>query len=592
MRFELDDAARPAHRSPEVDPLKRRFANFLAYTWDHLGLPPPTPVQLDMADYLQFGGDRLVLEAFRGVGKSWITSAFVLWVLYCNPQEKILVVSASKQRADDFTTFCMRLIRDMDILQHLIPGEEQRDSKISFDVGPADAAHAPSVKSVGITGQLAGSRADRIVADDVEVPNNSATQMMRDKLSESVKEFDAIIKPAEDAPHRQIIYLGTPQCEESLYNKLPDRGYKVRIWPARYPTKKQRDNYGTKLAPTIHDAVAADESLVGRPTDPKRFGDLDLVERAASYGRSGFSLQFMLDTRLSDAERYPLKLADLIVMPCDRSVAPVKLAWGTDHILELPNVGFSGDRYYGPVWKEEKHAEYTGSVMVIDPSGRGRDECAYAVVKILHGTLYLLASGGFIQGYTPETLARLCEIARDFQVNRVQIEANFGDGMFTALIKPVMQGIYPVTIEEVKHSVQKEKRIIDTLEPVLNQHRLVVSSEVIKRDYESTRDLAQDDALRYQLFYQLTRITKDKGSLQHDDRLDALAMAVAYWIEQSAWNVDQSVEAHKQKLLDEELARFIEHALGQRPQKKGWPQEGRVQLGRPTEPQRNKRYAR
>jgi len=578
----------------EPDPLKRFFANFLVIVWDHLGLPSPTPVQLDMADYLQFGGDRLVLEAFRGVGKSWITSAFVLWVLYCDPDEKILVVSASKQRADDFTTFCMRLIKEMEILQHLAPGEGQRDSKISFDVGPAEAAHSPSVKSVGITGQLAGSRATRIVADDVEVPNNSATQMMRDKLSESVKEFDAIIMPAEDAPQRQIIYLGTPQCEESLYNRLPERGYKVRIWPALVPNKKQRIGYAGKLAPFI-----AKMEGEGQPTDPKRFGMEDLIERKLSYGLSGFSLQFMLDTHLSDQERYPLKLRDLIVMSLDRKHAPVQIAWGNDKdlVLELPNVGFNGDRYHKAAWigKDEKgndqYADYTGSVMVIDPSGRGKDECAYAVVKSLHGTLYLVASGGFLEGYTPSTLESLATIAKEHAVNRVLIEANFGDGMFTALFKPVSLGIYPVTIEEVKHSVQKEKRIIDTLEPVLNQHRLVVSSEVIKKDYESTANLSQDEALRYQLFYQLTRITRDKGSLAKDDRLDALAMAVAYWVQVLAVDTNRSVADHRQRLLDADLKRFMEHASG-RPARagSGWVNNGRVHLGKPdTGPQSTRR---
>ena len=83
----------------------------------------------------------------------------------------------------------------MPILAHLIPDDDQRQSKISFDVKPAAASHAPSVKSVGITGQLAGSRADIIIADDIEVPNNSMTQGQRDKLSEAVKEFDAILKP-------------------------------------------------------------------------------------------------------------------------------------------------------------------------------------------------------------------------------------------------------------------------------------------------------------------------------------------------------------------------------------------------------------
>ena len=168
------------------------FRNFLYLVWRHLNLPEPTPIQYDIANYIQNGPRRLVIEAFRGVGKSYITSAFVVHQLLINPELKVLVVSASKTRSDDFSTFTQRLIHEMPILNHLKPREEQRASKISFDVGPAAASHSPSVKSVGITGQLAGSRADLVVADDIEIPNNSATQMMRDKLGESIKEFDAV----------------------------------------------------------------------------------------------------------------------------------------------------------------------------------------------------------------------------------------------------------------------------------------------------------------------------------------------------------------------------------------------------------------
>ena len=223
------------------------FRNFLYLCWKHLNLPNPTPVQYDIADFLQNAPKRGVIEAFRGVGKSYVTSAYVCYRLLHDPEIKVLVVSASKIRADDFSTFTQRLIHEMPILQHLVPKDNQRQSKISFDVGPAKASHSPSVKSVGITGQLAGSRADLIVADDVEVPNNSMTQMMRDKLSEAVKEFDAILKP-----DGMIIYLGTPQTEMSLYEQLPNRGYQVRIWPGRYPNNKLREKYEDRLAPFIY----------------------------------------------------------------------------------------------------------------------------------------------------------------------------------------------------------------------------------------------------------------------------------------------------------------------------------------------------
>ena len=358
------------------------FRVFLTLVWRHLNLPDPTPIQLDIALYLQHGPRRKIIEAFRGVGKSWITAAYVVWRLRQNPNLKFMVLSASKDRADNFTTFCLRLINEIPILQCLIPRADQRCSKLSFDVGPARADHAPSVTSKGIFSQITGGRADEIISDDVEVPNNSFTQAMRDKLSEAVKEFDAILKPGGT-----ITYLGTPQTEQSLYNQLPDRGYAIRIWPARYPSEDQLINYGNeRLAPFILRRLEGEPTLVGRTTDPRRFSDDDLLERELSYGRSGFQLQFMLDTRLSDMEKYPLKLGDLIVMSCSATDAPEKPIWaaGTTNILnDVPCVGLNGDsRYYGPAFLHGTWLPYTGSVMAIDPAGRGKDETAVCVVKM------------------------------------------------------------------------------------------------------------------------------------------------------------------------------------------------------------------
>lgn len=215
----------------EVPESLKDFRNFLFIVWKHLGLPEPTEIQYDIADYMQNNPKRCIIEAFRGVGKSYIAAAFVVWCLLINPQLKFMVVSASKARADDFSTFTQRIIVELPLCQHLVAKDGQRWSKIAFDVAPAKASGSPSVKSVGVTGQLTGSRADIIIADDVEVPNNSMTHMMREKLGETVKEFDAVLKP-----DGKIMYLGTPQNEMSLYNTLTTRGYEMRVWPARYPT--------------------------------------------------------------------------------------------------------------------------------------------------------------------------------------------------------------------------------------------------------------------------------------------------------------------------------------------------------------------
>jgi len=534
-----------------MDNKLKDFRNFLFICWKHLHLPDPTPVQYDIAAFLQNKPKRGVIEAFRGVGKSYITSAFVCHTLLLDPELKVLVVSASKVRSDDFSTFTQRLINEIPILQHLRSREGQRQSKVAFDVGPALASHSPSVKSVGITGQLAGSRADLIVADDVEVPNNSMTQAMRDKLSEAVKEFDAVLKP-----EGSIVYLGTPQTEMSLYETLPERGYEVRIWPSRIPTDNQRLRYSNKLAPFISEK----SEPVGTPTDPLRFDDEDLTERELSYGRSGFNLQFQLDTSLSDADRYPLKLSDLIIMSLDGEKAPEKPVWSKDpehKLTELPNVGLPGDGYYSPQTKLGDWIEYTGSVLAVDPSGRGKDETGYSVVKMLNGILYVTECGGLQGGYKQDNLEALSVIARRNKVNVVLIESNFGDGMFMELWKPILSKIYNVRMEEVRSNIQKEKRIIDTLEPVMNQHRLVIDPQVVEKDLQTVQNYPSESQAKYMLFHQLTRITKDKGALIHDDRLDALQMAVGYWVEQMATDADKEVEVRKEKLHDEQLARFV-----------------------------------
>ena len=545
-----------------MDKRLENFKNFLYLCWKFLNLPEPTPIQYDIADYLQSKERRLVIEAFRGVGKSWITSAFVCHQLLLNPQRNILVVSASKNRADDFSTFTQRLINEMPILQHLIPRDTQRHSKISFDVAPALASHAPSVKSMGITGQLTGSRADLIIADDVESANNSQTQLMRDRLSETVKEFDAIIKPDVG----RIIFLGTPQTEMSLYNTLEERGFKTKIWTALYPTKEQTIGYGSKLSKIISNITDKE----GQPTDPQRFDDIDLLERLSSYGRSGFNLQFMLDTTMSDSNRYPLKLNDLIVASgCttwDKAPAQIQWASGTQQLKgidpEIPNVGLKGDYYVAPLHLSDEYAPFEGVAMSIDPAGRGEDKTAYAVLKMLHGVLYLTDIGALDGGYSDSTLEELSSIAKRNKVNNVVIESNFGDGMATALLKPVMAKIHPCQIEEVRHNIQKEKRIIDTLEPIMNGHRLVVDENTIKEDFKLEPN--------HQLFRQLTRITRDRGALRHDDQIDALAIAANYWVERMDRDQTLSYQQHKDELINKDLEKFMEHTVGRQPKRENW----------------------
>lgn len=200
--------------------------------------------------------------------------------------------------------------------------------------------------------------------------------------------------------------------------------------------------------------------------------------------------------------------------------------------------------------------------MAIDPSGRGKDETGYAVVKMLNGNLFVPDAGGLMGGYGEDVLQNLAIKAKQNKVNTIIVESNFGDGMFTEIFKPVLRKVHPCSIEEVRHSIQKEKRIIDTLEPIINQHRLIIDPKVIKNDFESAQGYPPESQLKYQLMYQMSRITRDRGAITHDDRLDALSIAVAYWVEQMAQDADDKIIERKDIMLKEELDKFADAYYG------------------------------
>jgi hypothetical protein len=145
-------------------------------------------------------------------------------------------------------------------------------------------------------------------------------------------------------------------------------------------------------------------------------------------------------------------------------------------------------------------------------------------------------------------------------VNEIIVESNFGDGMFNQLFLPVLSKVHSVTMSEVRHNTQKERRIIDVLEPVMNQHRLVVDKKVIQKDFDSCQHLPPEQALRYQLMYQLTRLTADRGALTNDDRLDSLAMACQYWVDAMPQDVEQRMGARREELMVAELDRLRDQA--------------------------------
>lgn len=538
------------------------FRNYLAYVWKALGHPTPTPVQNEMAWFLQHGPTHLVIEGFRGVAKTWITATYATWMLGWDQTKNILIVSASKGFADNVATFIAGQIEEaVPGLKELTSHGRSRHGKSMFDVARAPASKDASLSSVGITSQLNGYRADLIIPDDVETSNNSLTPGGRELIELQSREFGAILKPGG-----RTVYLGTPQTEQSLYNTLVDkRKYEVVAWPVMYPTPNQRAALGSRLAPSIAQALDDGTAQPGDPTDPDRFGPLVIEEKRALYGPSGFALQFMLDTSLADVGRYPLRLSSIILLDFPDEVGPDRVIYSNapDQVRrDVPCVGFNGDRLYQGVLPDKcLWVPWQGSAMYVDPSGTGKDETAYAVSKQLNGQVYLPEVVGLEGGYSDAVMSAIAGAAARHKVNRIVVEANFGDGMFERLLLPhVQRNGWPVAIESVKVTRQKEIRILDVLEPAFAQHRVVMSPSVFQRDDHLSAGRSTETAHQYLLGHQITRLTRDRGSLQHDDRIDAMAGAVGLWTDSMAKDVDRASRATRDANFDASIQGFLERA--------------------------------
>ena len=539
-----------------LNALQGDFKLFLQALWNQLDLPSPTRAQYAIADYLQNGPKRLQIQAFRGVGKSWITGAFVLWTLFKDPEKKIMIISASKERADNMSIFLQKLIIETPWLSHLRPkSDDARWSRISFDV-LCSPHQAPSVKSVGITGQLTGSRADLMILDDIEVPGNSMTELMREKLLQLCTEAESILTPKDDS---RIMYLGTPQTTFTVYRKLAERAYRPFVWPSRYP--KDVTPYEGLIAPQLQEDID-NGAEAGQPTDPERFANEDLLERESAMGRSNFMLQFQLDTTLSDAEKFPLKAADLVITSVNPTKAPDNVVWCSDPrniIKDLPTVGLPGDYFYSPMQLQGEWTEYTETICSVDPSGRGSDETAAAYISQKNGFLYLHEMRAYRDGYSDNTLLDILKGCKKYGVTTLVVETNFGDGIVSELFKKHIQNTkQAIYIDEVRANVRKEDRIIDSLEPVLNQHRLIIDRGVIEWDYNSNKDSPPESRLLYMLFYQMSRMCRMKFAVKHDDRLDCLAQGVQYFTDSLSISAQAQINLRKQEEWEDQLQAFIE----------------------------------
>ena len=496
------------------------FRNHLFMCMKYLGLGEPTPLQYLMADRLQNGGEEFQLQAGRGAGKSVLTSMFASWLLLRDPNHIIMVLSATAIKSTEFISMTRKILTLVPYMKHLEPGPNTADSAFGFNVECRTAqGQDKSVFSRGISSQITGSHADTVILDDVEIEKNSETAEAREKLLNKVWEIEQIRNPDLGV----IRILGTPQSAESIYNKLRD-AYPCRKFPALMPDP---DVLGQML--DVDSTVFEMDYEPGKSIQPQRFTDELLMERKARVGPKLFSLHYHLDTSLADQDRYPLRLNDLIILDLDSEVHPAKIVWSSTPLKSFPSFGLNGDVFSEPMWVSEDFIPYKQTCMFIDPSGRGEDETSVCVASFGMGYVFVHHLDGYEGGYEEPLLEKIVRLALEYpSLNLIRYEENYGDGMFGSLLRPHVGrlGAGQIGLEGYRVQGMKETRIINTLEPVMGSHRLVFNKKAIKQ--EETQK-------------QITRLYDHRGALKHDDRVDVLSAAVAYYEETLGVDVDKKL---------------------------------------------------
>lgn len=560
----------PEERWSHLGRLQEEYAEFRPFLYDVMtdlmGFEC-SPLQLDIALYLEFGPTYRMIQAQRGEAKTTITAIYAVWRIIHQPSARILIISAGGDMADQIANWVIQIIENMEELECLRADKSHgdRSSIEAYDVhwqlkGPEKS---PSIASLGITSNTQGFRADVLIADDIESSKNSQTETMRERLQHLTKDFSSICSNGD------IIYLGTPQSVESVYNGLVSRGFDVRIWPGRYPTIEEQANYGSFLAPVIVEAMERDPSLRtgggllgnrGKPTDPIMLSEEVLTKKERDQGKAYFQLQHMLDTKLSDADRFPLKADKIIFMRIPEASAPIEVHHiaSAEYRVQTPaDWPVQDAAYYRAASFGAEFGAYAGTNMHVDPAGGGKngDETAYAVVRFMAGKVYVVAVGAVPGGVTKESMEALTAVAKRYKPHKITVEKNFGNGAFGAIWQPYLLKEHLATIEDVWESGQKELRIIDLIEPVLGSGRLIMDIGIIEQEQASLEKYPIQDRPSFSLFYQLARITRAKGCLKHDDRLDALASAIRPWVEslkqdEDKVNLAAKRAAYEQKMKD------------------------------------------
>lgn len=570
--------------------LKSDFRIFMSLLWKEMGLPKPTNMQLLFADVLQKSNHRLLcMLGYRGFAKTYISCAYLMWMLYREPTLKIAIWAANQENAGDSTQLMLNWIKNVKWLHHLHPGPEQDQSKLSFDVAGKTIIRGSSVSAYGITGTVTGTRADILLVDDPETSSNGDTAKKRIQIDRAMNEASLVVTQASEEKNTRVIVLGTVHFDDSLYTRLIGKGYKMYLFPMAVPSVETQKMCWDYYLPPVKKLIEA--NAVDYPLD--RFG-VDEIELRKGIGMLNYERQCLVNPFRTSLSEKPFDLRKAIIFQADREKLPTRFYHvQDDQYIDNDAMGFSSaslvDKLYRPHRWEETMRPYERKIMWVDPAGsdssstRKHDETAFGVLGVAGGYAVLFHIEGLLGGSKEENLLRILEVARFHKVDEIVVEDNFGQGMFAQLLRARQMREYGrfqtpgqatdiIPISTRRSTKSKGRKMVGAIDPVLNSGRLIITHDCLTIDYESANIHLNEMKMCYRLTYQLSYGNEAGNKLEVDDRLETLACMLE---ECKAWLTDHPEDKADswddwlmRKVFQQDAAQFlperqfVEHQTG------------------------------
>jgi len=433
-------------------------------------------VHFCMADWLEgswrTGQRRLLLQAFRSSGKSTITGLFAAWLLYTNPDLRIIVLAADMILARKMVRNVKRILERHPLTPHLKPEQVDQWGADRFTVKRRLELRDPSMLARGMAANMTGSRADVIICDDVEVPNTCDTADKRRDLRERLGEIDFVLMQGGS-----ILYIGTPHSWYTIYADV-----------ARKETGEDKpflEGFRRLMLPVL--------DVGGVSAWPERFTPDDIARMKQATGPNRFASQMMLQ---------PVNIAEGRLDP-----AALRFYDGAVHkSAEMRTLYLEGRQIVScsAWWDPSFGGQGDGSVLAIiyaDNEGN----------YWLHHISYIKTDPHSTDDEATQQCKKIAMLAQEYHVPSLTLEIN-GIGKFLpAILRREMAGArVPCVVREITSTRPKDIRILEAFDAVL-----------------AARALYAHDSVRRTPFIAEMQEWRPGRSGNRDDGLDAVAGALS-----------------------------------------------------------------